>query len=211
MSAYKELTSSNCKDFKNFNYNEFKCKCGGKYCNGYPVAFSYDLASNLQKIRNYFRKPLIITSPLRCNQHNKNSGGTSTSKHLKGWAVDFYINGVSANSLMNYVKKLPYFRYTYQVSGNVIHYDITPPTLKIYTGTFPTLPSRGYFKKNDTGTQVKHLQNFLNWANGSKLSVDGIIGNKTIEGVKVFQRKVNLSVDGLFGKNSLSKAKNFKK
>lgn len=208
---YKKLTSTNCKDFKNFNYGEFKCKCGGKYCNGYPVAFSYDLANNLQKIRNHFGKPLVITSPLRCKQHNKNSGGVSNSKHLKGWAVDFYISGVSANDLMNYVKKLSYFRYTYKVSGNVIHYDITPPTLKTYAGTFPTLPSRGYFKKGDKGTQVRNLQRFLNWANGSNISADGIIGNKTIEEVKKFQSAVNLSADGLFGRNSLLKAKSYTK
>lgn len=212
MCTYKELTSANCKDFKNFNYGEFKCKCGGKYCNGYPVAFSYDLASNLQKIRNHFGKPLVITSPLRCNQHNKNSGGVSNSKHLKGWAVDFYISGVSANNLMSYVKKLPYFRYTYKVSGNVIHYDITPPAVSNkYTGTFPTLPSRGYFKKGDKGTQVKHLQKFLNWANGSNISVDGILGDKTIAQVKSFQKKVGIYADGLFGKASLNKAKSFKK
>ena len=207
---YKKLTSSNCKNFKNFNYGEFRCKCGGKYCDGYPVAFSYDLASNLQKIRNHFGKALIITSPLRCNKHNKNSGGTTTSKHLKGWAVDFYVSGVSASSLMNYVKKLPYYRYTYKISGNVIHYDITPPTLKTYTGTFPTLPSRGYFKKNDKGTQVRYLQNFLNWANGCNLVADGIIGNKTIEEVKRFQKKVGIYADGLFGKASLNKAKSLK-
>ena len=207
---YKKLTNATCKDFKNFNYGEFKCKCGGKYCNGYPVGFSYDLASNLQKIRNYFGKPLVITSAIRCSKHNKNSGGVDTSKHLKGWAVDFYVSGVSANSLMNYVKKLPYYRYTYQVSGNVIHYDITPPTLKAYTGIFPTLPSRGYFKKNDKGTQVRHLQNFLNWANGCNLITDGIIGNKTIEEVKRFQKKVGIYSDGLFGKASLNKAKSLK-
>ena len=212
MSSYKELTQENCKDFKNFDYSEFKCKCGGKYCNGYPVPFSYDLVSNLQKIRNYFGKPLVITSPLRCKQHNKNSGGVSNSNHLKGWACDFYISGVSASKLMAYVKTLPYFRYTYNVSGSVIHYDITPPTIsnkKTYSGTFPTLPSRGYFKKGDTGTQVKNLQKFLNWANDCKLSVDGVIGNNSISQVKVFQKKVSLTQDGLFGKSSLSKAKSY--
>lgn len=213
MSTYKELTQENCKDFKDFSYGEFRCKCGGKYCNGYPVAFSYDLASNLQKIRDYFGKPLVITSPLRCKQHNKNSGGVSDSRHLKGWACDFYISGVSASTLMSYVKKLPYFRYTYNVSGNVIHYDITPPTTggNTYTGTFPTLPSRGYFKKGDTGTQVKNLQNFLNWALNLKLGVDGIIGNATINAVKQFQKEVKIYVDGLFGKDCLSKAKTYTK
>lgn len=213
MSTYKGLTEENCKDFKNFDYGEFKCKCGGKYCNGYPVEFSYDLVSNLQKVRDHFGKPLVITSPLRCKQHNKNSGGVSDSKHMKGWACDFYISGVSASTLMAYVKKLPYFRYTYNVSGNVIHYDITPPTTSgnTYKGTFPVLPNRGYFKKGDKGTQVKNLQNFLNWALDLNLVVDGIIGNATINAVKQFQNKVKIYADGLFGKSSLSKAKSYSK
>lgn len=214
MGSYKELTKENIDDFKNFEYREFACKCGGKYCNGYPVAFSYDLVSNLQKVRDHFKKPLVITSPIRCKQHNKNSGGVSDSKHLKGWACDFYISGVSASELMKYVKTLPYFRYTYKVSGNVIHYDITPPTVseKVgYAGTYPTLPSRGYFKKGDKGTQVKNLQKLLNWLNGAKLSVDGILGNDTLNEVGKFQKTYGLKVDKLFGKDCLAKAKTIKK
>lgn len=130
MATYKALTEENCNDFKNFKYSEFKCKCKGKYCKGYPVPFSYQLASHLQKIRDNFKKPVIITSPLRCKQHNKNSGGTSNSPHMKGWAVDFYIDGVSYDKLYSYVKKLPYYSYAYRVkkNQNVIHYSITPPS-----------------------------------------------------------------------------------
>lgn len=80
-----------------------------------------------------------------------------------------------------------------------------------YTGTFPTLPSRGYFKKGDKGTQVKNLQKFLNWALGLKLDVDGIIGNKTISAIKQFQKITGIKIDGLFGKDSLAKAKKYKK
>jgi len=80
-----------------------------------------------------------------------------------------------------------------------------------YTGTFPTLPSRGYFKKGDKGTQVKNLQKFLNWALNLKLDVDGIIGNKTISAIKQFQKTTGIKIDGLFGKDSLVKAKVYKK
>lgn len=80
-----------------------------------------------------------------------------------------------------------------------------------YTGTFPTLPSRGYFKKGDKGTQVKNLQKFLNWAFGIKLDVDGHIGNKTINAIKEFQKVVGIRQDGYFGKDSLAKAKVFSK
>lgn len=88
-----------------------------------------------------------------------------------------------------------------------------------YTGTFPTLPSRGYFYFNpktpkkiyDKGTQVKNLQKFLNWANGCKLKVDGYYGEDTFEQVEIFQKATGIKIDGLFGKDSLSKAKIYKK
>ena len=85
------------------------------------------------------------------------------------------------------------------------------PVKKAYTGTFPTLPSRGYFRKGDKGTQVKNLQKFLNWSGGYGLVVDGDFGVKTLAAVKDFQKKNGLDVDGLFGKKSLAKAKAIKK
>lgn len=87
----------------------------------------------------------------------------------------------------------------------------TTPTKKAYTGTFPVLPSRGYFRKGDTGAQVRNLQKFLNWYGGYGLVVDGDFGVKTLAAVKDFQKKNGLSVDGLFGKKSLAKAKAIKK
>lgn len=82
---------------------------------------------------------------------------------------------------------------------------------KAYTGTFPTLPARGYFKNGDKGTQVKNLQKFLNWYGGYNLTIDGEIGDKTITAVKKFQVAEKLTSDGLFGANSLKKAKTIKK
>ena len=80
-----------------------------------------------------------------------------------------------------------------------------------YSGTFPTLPKRGYFANTDTGTQVKNLQKLLNWAVDAGLSVDGSMGPKTIAAVKTFQKKYGLAPDGYFGKASLAKAKTIKK
>ena len=124
-------------------------------------------------------------------------------------------------NVINELKKTKYYRYAYcnvngnyPNMGNVVHIDtklVDTDEKKTYTGTFPTLPSRGYFKKGDTGTQVKNLQKFLNWANDCKLGVDGVIGNNSISQIKAFQKKVNLTQDGLFGKSSLSKAKSYKK
>lgn len=82
---------------------------------------------------------------------------------------------------------------------------------KKYSGVFPKLPSRGYFKSGDSGTQVKRLQKFLNWAVNAGLKVDGDLGSKTIAAVKKFQKAYGLTQDGKFGKKSLAKAKKIKK
>lgn len=87
----------------------------------------------------------------------------------------------------------------------------TTTSKKKYSGTFPKLPSRGYFKLGDNSTQVKYLQKFLNWFGDYKLVVDGSIGSKTISAIKKYQKAVKLNPDGLFGKESLEKAKNYKK
>lgn len=86
-----------------------------------------------------------------------------------------------------------------------------PKPLEGYSGTFPKLPKRGYFRRGDKGAQVKILQKFLRWAIGSGIAVDGIVGEKTINAVVAFQDEVGIYEDGLFGKNCLSEAKKFKK
>jgi N-acetylmuramoyl-L-alanine amidase CwlA len=93
----------------------------------------------------------------------------------------------------------------------ILKADEKPKKKKSYSGTFPKLHSRGYFKKGDKGTQVERLQKFLNWFGDYKLDPDGIFGNKTLAAVMDFQKKNNLDIDGLFGKESLKKAKSIKK
>lgn len=103
--------------------------------------------------------------------------------------------------------------YAKAVADTIIsHYRLKKTdTKKAYTGTFPTLPSKGYLTKGDKGTQVKRLQQFLNWCINAGLEVDGSFGNATLAAVKKYQKKYSLEVDGFFGKKSLAKAKTIKK
>lgn len=81
-----------------------------------------------------------------------------------------------------------------------------------YSGEYPKLPSRGYFKKGDKGEEVKKLQLFLNWALDIKLAIDGSYGPITFDSVKRFEKLVNASKkNGLFGKVDLAKAMEYKK
>lgn len=76
-----------------------------------------------------------------------------------------------------------------------------------YYGTFPTLPSRGYFKIGDKGLMVRRLQALLNWSIEADLDKDGIVGAATIAAVKKFQEEFGLKKDGYFGKKCLAAAK----
>lgn len=205
--AFKTVDSNNIRDFKNFTLNEFKCKCGGKYCSGFPVGFSYELASQLQNIRNHFGRAVIITSAVRCNQHNKNVGGVAKSKHKEGRAVDFYVKGVSYNTLKNYVSSLPHKNYYYNISGSVMHYDINPPEyVEKYnlTRLLTTKKSKGKWVCGSKGNDVKELQKELQRRgyNIGKDGIDGKFGNDTRNAVIKFQKDNRLSTDGKVGKNT---------
>ena len=75
-------------DIRYFTKTEFKCKCGGRHCNGYPAEIDLDMVEIVDEIRHRLGKPLRVNSGLRCKQHNANSGGVSNSQHLYGTACD---------------------------------------------------------------------------------------------------------------------------
>ena len=76
------------KDIRYFTMAEFKCKCGGRYCNGYPAEIDMNMVKIADEIRNRIGKPIHINSGLRCKTHNANVGGVSNSQHLYGTAAD---------------------------------------------------------------------------------------------------------------------------
>ena len=108
----------------NFKPEEFRCGCGGKFCSGYPTRMKVKELKHIQAIRDHYGKPMTITSGLRCRKYNATLGGSSpTSRHLHGYAVDFYIPGVTDSlaarkRAIKYIKKLKNHHYTY---GNGIN------------------------------------------------------------------------------------------
>lgn len=77
-----------------FKKSEMKCKCGGKYCNGYPASIDARLMAILEALCSHYGKPVVIKSGLRCARHNAAVGGVSNSKHRTGKAADIYIPGI---------------------------------------------------------------------------------------------------------------------
>lgn len=71
-----------------FDREEFRCKCGGKYCNGYPCEPDEKMVRYADEIRRRLGVPLIVNSGLRCKVWNQKNNGATASKHMTGLACD---------------------------------------------------------------------------------------------------------------------------
>jgi zinc D-Ala-D-Ala carboxypeptidase len=111
---------------KYFKKSEFKCQCGGKYCNGYPANINPKLVDILEKLRAYFGKPITITSGLRCRKHNAAVGGVSNSMHQYGKAADIYIAGVDKAKIKAKAYELgaAYCYYGTAGMGEAVHINV---------------------------------------------------------------------------------------
>lgn len=109
-----------------FTREELRCKCGGLYCDGFPVE-PQELAVRLaDRARKHFGRPGHNVSFLRCREWNRLQGGVSNSQHMYGEAMDIRIDGVTASELCAFFKNQPEVRYTYEINGTNVHFDIPP-------------------------------------------------------------------------------------
>lgn len=69
---------------KYFSYNEFDSPDE----EGSGRNMDYDLLNMIDKARELYGKPIVVTSGFRTESHNKKVGGVSSSSHLKGLAID---------------------------------------------------------------------------------------------------------------------------
>jgi hypothetical protein len=107
-----------------FERDEFRCKCGGKYCKGFPAEPKVALIRVAERVRKHFGRPVIVSSGVRCKIHNKNVGGVATSRHMTGSAMDFCVSGKKAAEVLAYVQKQPEIRYAYAIDSNYVHMDV---------------------------------------------------------------------------------------
>lgn len=96
---------------KNFQVKEFIAK-------GSPLRDMYErgvyselwiddrLVGFLQKIRDHFGRPIIITSGYRPAAYNKSVNGATSSLHIEGRAADIRIDGISPKVLAAYCKSI---------------------------------------------------------------------------------------------------------
>lgn len=84
---------------ENFTKNELECKCCAKF------VLDSEMLIALQGFRYYLNRRykrnirLIPTCSTRCEKHNKDVGGSKSSYHLTGQAVDLYSPDINHKQL----------------------------------------------------------------------------------------------------------------
>lgn len=109
---------------KYFKKDEFRCKCGGKYCNGFPVEMDLKLVKIADGVREHFGRPVTVSSGVRCETHNARVGGVSGSRHKYGKAMDFCVKGIPSSIVLPYVQQIPGVNYAYAIDGSYVHMDV---------------------------------------------------------------------------------------
>lgn len=108
-----------------FERSEFKCKCGGKYCNGYPDEPDERMVRIADQLRKNLGVPITIVSGLRCKTWNAIQGGVSNSQHMYGEAADIYADGVPQSRVEAELDKIGGVRYHYSIKGSSnVHFDV---------------------------------------------------------------------------------------
>ena len=108
-----------------FTPDEFKCKCGGKYCKGYPHEPDERMVRIADQLRKNLGVPITIVSGLRCRTWNAIQGGVSNSQHMYGEAADICANGVSQSRVEAELDKIGGVRYHYAIKGSSnVHFDV---------------------------------------------------------------------------------------
>ncbi len=97
--VYSRKKQGNHKLSSNFQVKEFACKDGSD-----KILIDNELVLVLQKVRDYFGKPVTINSAYRNASYNRKIGGVSNSQHTMGTAADVVISGVKAEEVAKYAE-----------------------------------------------------------------------------------------------------------
>jgi len=110
---------------KEFTHDEFSCKCGK--CNLGYEDMDDRLLSQLFTARKKANIPFIISSAIRCEEHNENEGGSHDSSHLRGMAVDIkFVNGLDLIIKVGVLLAAGFKRMGVNWRLKFIHVDVDP-------------------------------------------------------------------------------------
>lgn len=178
----------------NFRASEFDCN-GSGCCN--ETKIDEKLVEILQKIRDHFGKPVVITA-YRCPVWNaKVANAASRSYHMYGQAADLHIDGIAPSEIAKYAESIGvlgiglyetdkdgYFVHVDTRTGKSFWYGHAQERRTTFGGVAPVE------ENTDTGTYT--LDQFIRDVQAiTGSSVDGIAGQETIGNTVTVSAHVN--------------------
>lgn len=190
--SYKKYGNISLTD--HFKLGEFQCSDDSD-----TIKFDWYTVNALEAARQFFEKPLNITSAYRTESYNKKIGGAYGSYHTKGRAVDCYISGQSPSLLAKFFEARGMKGVGCYYDSLFVHVDSRTSKFlwknQSETKVSTHLPT---IRGGNSGQDVKDAQHLLNMA-GAKLTEDGIFGANTSKETRNFQSAKGLIADGIIG------------
>ena len=83
-------------------------------------------ASNMEKVRSILDKPIRVSSGYRSPALNKKVGGSNTSAHTLGYAIDFTVSGLTCKEVADIIQRsdIQYDQLIYE--GTWVHISFDP-------------------------------------------------------------------------------------
>lgn len=219
----------------NFTVSEFARwddrTLAAKYC-GDEVKIDLELVNYLQKIRDHFAQPVMITSGYRPAGYNAGIGGENNSYHVYGQAVDFYVSGVGTAEVAKYCESIGVRGIGLYTAAKFIHIDTR--IIKYYwrndgKGNY-TVSTHGGAAANKAGNPCADWTSYVKAVQSAIGALaDGAAGPRTLaacptlrqgsthKAVKPVQHRLNYighscgTADGIFGVKTAAAVKEFQK
>ena len=105
---------------EHFGVWEFKCKDNSRV-----IVLSKALVELLEKIREHFKRPVVINSGYRTVQYNSQLTNSSPkSQHTLGKAADIRVTGVSPANVYAYLNQLYPNSHGIGIYNTFVHVDV---------------------------------------------------------------------------------------
>lgn len=191
--AIKKYKKGNNENLSaNFKVSEFLCH-GNNCCTEGQI--DEKLVEILQKIRDYFGKPVHISSAYRCAVWNKQVGGVSNSYHCYGQAADIKVDDTLPSEVAKYAESIGVLGiglYETDEDGNFVHVD-TRKKKSYWYGQ--RQERRTTFGGNPAVTEDENiytLEQFIRDVQEScGASVDGVAGAETLSKTITVSANIN--------------------